>query len=59
MISKAKRSEITKAAWRKRKREGGKGLCFHCKENIYVGGARRNGHLYHEICWEIVKASGR
>lgn len=51
MVSKARRSEITKAAWRKRKREGGIGTCFHCKRIVYVGGIRREGRLFHKTCY--------
>ena len=56
MVSKARRSEIIKSAWRKRKREGGIGTCHHCKRIVFVGGIRREGHLFHRTCYYSWKA---
>ena len=68
MVSKARRSEITKAAWRKRKREGGLGKCAYCGKPVFVGGIRLpssasspfyRGRLFHKVCYETTKARRR
>jgi len=53
------RSELSKSIWRKRKREGGKGTCFHCKRAVFAGGTRREGRLYHKTCWHLWSAKRR
>lgn len=55
MASKS-RAEISRAAWRKRKREGGRGTCAYCLRKIYAGGSLYMGRLLHETCAKMYKA---
>ena len=60
MVSKARRSEITKSAWRKRKRVGGIGTCYYCERIVYVGGKKLamhdRTHIFHKTCYYSWKA---
>jgi len=58
MVSR-KRSEAIKKAWRRRKREGGKGICPICKKPVYAGGIRRKGKIYHKVCLKMRKVIKR
>lgn len=49
------RSEVSKKTWASRKRAGGKGRCFYCGRNIYAGGVRYKGRLYHETCASLMR----
>lgn len=49
------RSELMKAVWRKRKREGGKAICFFCKKPIFAGGVAYQGRKFHKSCLESMK----
>ena len=51
-LSHAERSEISRKAWRKRKREGGKAKCAFCGKLIFARGVRMNGKPYHKGCAE-------
>lgn len=46
------RSEISKTAWRKRKRGPAKGTCNFCGKKIFAGGVLMNGGRYHKSCAE-------
>ena len=50
------RSEISKKAWRARKRRGGKGKCAYCHHPIYVAGVVSGGRKYHKTCLASHKA---
>ena len=58
-LSGKRRSEISKRAWRKRKREGGKATCIYCLKPIFAGGVRMNGKPYHKVCAELAGAGIR
>lgn len=49
------RSEISKKAWRTRKREGGEATCLFCKKPIFAGGVLYGGKKYHKSCLEAKK----
>ena len=51
-----RRSEISKATWRKRKREGGKATCAFCGMAIYSGGVTKGGFAWHKGCLEAKMA---
>ena len=53
------RSAISKRAWRRRKREGGKATCFYCGRNIYAGGVIIGVRQYHKTCFAFAKAGFR
>ena len=44
------RSEILRKAWRRRKREGGKGICTFCHKPIFAGEVIYNDRKYHKTC---------
>jgi len=47
------RSELSKAIWRRRKREGGKAKCSYCGRSIFAGGVVMAGRSYHKGCAEL------
>ncbi len=49
------RSEISKRAWRIRKRLGGKGKCVYCHRSIFAGGMTFKGRPYHKTCLSFLK----
>ncbi len=49
------RSEISKRAWRIRKRLGGKGKCVYCHRSIFAGGMTFKGRAYHKTCLSFLK----
>jgi len=52
------RSELSKAIWRRRKREGGKATCYFCHSPIFAGGVAdpKTGRKFHKGCFEALKA---
>jgi len=50
-----RRSEITKAAWRRRKRAGGKATCAFCHKPIFAGGVSYQGMPFHKTCLEEMR----
>ena len=55
-MSGKRRPEISKAAWRKRKLEGGKAPCAFCYKPIFAGGVSYQGQPFHKSCLESMKA---
>ena len=49
------RSEISKKAWRARKKGPGKGICAFCGKKIWAGGVTYNGKKWHKGCLESYK----
>jgi len=49
------RSLLSKAIWRRRKKEGGKGTCSFCRKGIFAGGAVSQGRPFHKACLGYAK----